>query len=195
MRVRVLMCACVLTVTAAACDRSTARGSDSADQVSSPPADSSRSGTPRSPWTVDARGIGAVRAGMSLQELSGVLGEQVQPTYQGNETCEIVQPRALPKGVFVMILYDSVARVDVMERGPLTSEGASIGDHESRILELYAGRARVEPHKYTGPIGHYVIVTPPEDTLHRIIFETDGQRVLRYRAGRLPGVRFVEGCS
>ncbi|MGQ0538137.1 MAG: hypothetical protein ACT4R6_04255 [Gemmatimonadaceae bacterium] len=51
------------------------------------------------------------------------------------------------------------------------------------------------PHKYTGPTGHYVIVQTTGDTLHRLIFETDGSRVVRFRAGRSPAVDYVEGCS
>ncbi len=30
---------------------------------------------------------------------------------------------------------------------------------------------------------------------YQIIFETDGKKVLKYRAGVLPGVGFVEGCG
>jgi hypothetical protein len=31
--------------------------------------------------------------------------------------------------------------------------------------------------------------------MFRIVFETDGQRVTRFRAGRLPAVQYVEGCG
>ncbi len=147
------------------------------------------------PLTVDARGAGPVRIGMTLAELSAAMGETLQPAYQSSATCDHVQPRMLPKGMYVMILDDSVARVDVDAPGILTSEGAGVGDLESRVLALYGTRAKVQPHKYTGPTGHYVIVETPGDTLHRIIFETDGQKVERYRAGRRPGVDFVEGCA
>jgi hypothetical protein len=94
-----------------------------------------------------------------------------------------------------MIIDDTVARVEVDSAGILTAEGAGVGDTESSVILLYQGRVDVEPHKYTGPQGHYLVVTPPNDTLHKIIFETDGERIVRYRAGRLPAVRFVEGCS
>jgi hypothetical protein len=148
-------------------------------------------------WTVDPHGIGIVRVGMSLAQLSAAVGESLRPGYQLNETCDHVQPKALPKGVRLMILEDSVARIEVDERGVLTSEGAGVGDLESHVIALYGARARVAPHKYTGPTGHYVIVDAPAagDTLYRIIFETDGQRVERYRAGRRPGVDYVEGCA
>ena len=35
----------------------------------------------------------------------------------------------------------------------------------------------------------------PEDSARRLIFETDGQRVVRYRAGITPAVEYVEGCA
>jgi hypothetical protein len=34
-----------------------------------------------------------------------------------------------------------------------------------------------------------------QDKEFRIVFETDGNRVDRFRAGRLPEVKFPEGCS
>lgn len=60
---------------------------------------------------------------------------------------------------------------------------------------MYPGRVEVQPHKYTGPEGHYLSVSVPSDTLLRIIFETDGRVVTRYRAGRRPAVEYVEGRS
>ena len=166
-------------------------------RVAQQPADSSMASgdSAETTWTVDARGIGPVQVGMSLEQLGAAVGEVVRPAYQINETCDFVTPTVLPKGVSLMVIDDSVARVDVEVPGILTSEGAGVGDSETRLLALYGARARVTPHKYTGPTGHYVIVDTPGDTLHRIIFETDGQKVERYRAGRAPGVDYVEGCA
>jgi hypothetical protein len=76
-----------------------------------------------------------------------------------------------------------------------TSEGAGVGDTEASVLARYEGRVRVEPHKYAGPTGHYLVVAAPPDTSHLIIFETDEGTVVTYRAGRTPEVRYVEGCS
>jgi hypothetical protein len=63
-----------------------------------------------------------------------------------------------------------------------------------RVMELYP-TARRTPHKYTD--GAYLIVMPfaPADTLHRYVFETDGQRVTVYRAGLYPPVEYVESCG
>jgi hypothetical protein len=147
------------------------------------------------PWTVDAEGIGRVRTGVTVAQLSEALGTDVKPVYDYNPSCTHVRSPGLPTGVALMIIDDTVARVEVDSAAILTAEGAGVGDTESSVILLYQGRVDVEPHKYTGPQGHYLVVTPPNDTLHKIIFETDGERIVRYRAGRLPAVRFVEGCS
>ena len=178
---------------AGACGRSEPQPGGGAGKASDTA--SSDSGVNTAALTVDARGVGPVRIGMTLRELGAAVGETLQPKYEINETCDYVDPKALPKGLAIMIVEDSVARVDIDEPGILTTEGAGVGDLESRVLALYGTRAQVQPHKYTGPTGHYVIVETPGDTLHRIVFETDGQKVERYRAGRRPAVDFVEGCA
>jgi hypothetical protein len=143
-------------------------------------------------WIVRADGIGPLRVGVALASASSTLGEELRVTESG---CDHVNPTTMPDGVLLMIIDDTVARVEVDTAGVRTAEGAQVGDSESRVLELYGALARIEPHKYTYPDGHYVVVAPPGDTLHRIIFETFKGRVTTYRAGRLPAVQLVEGCS
>ena len=143
-------------------------------------------------WIVRADGIGPLRVGVTLAEASRTLGETLRITQAG---CDHVNPTTMPEGILLMVIDDTVARVEIDSAGIRTTEGAQVGDSESRVLELYGARARIEPHKYTYPDGHYVVVTPPGDTLHRIIFETLKGRVTTYRAGRVPAVQLVEGCS
>jgi hypothetical protein len=142
-------------------------------------------------WVVRADGIGPLQVGVPLAMASRTLGEELRVT----EACDHVNPATMPDGILLMIIDDTVARVEVDSAGIRTAEGAQVGDSESRVLELYGARAKIEPHKYTYPDGHYVVVTPPRDTLHRIIFETFKGRVTTYRAGRVPAVQLVEGCS
>ena len=137
-------------------------------------------------------GIGPLRVGVTLAEVTRSLGE---PLSVVNEECDHVNPTRMPEGILLMIIEDTLVRVQIDSAGVRTVEGAQVGDSESRILELYGARARIEPHKYTYPDGHYVVVTPPGDTLHRIIFETLKGRVTTYRSGRVPAVQYVEGCS
>lgn len=143
-------------------------------------------------WVVRPNGIGPLQVGIPLAAASRALGEQLVVHEPG---CDHVNPATMPDGILLMVIDDTVARVEVDSAGIPTVEGAQVGDSESRVLELYGARARIEPHKYTYPDGHYVVVTPPGDTLHRIIFETFKGRVTTYRAGRVPAVQLVEGCS
>ena len=94
-----------------------------------------------------------------------------------------------------MVDHDTVVRVDVRMGDVRTAEGTGIGDSEADVLKRYEGRVRVTPGKYTGPAGHDLTVTAPPDTLHRIVFETVGQKVVHYRAGRRAAVDLVEGCA
>ena len=143
-------------------------------------------------WIVRPDGIGPLRVGVRLAEVGRSLGE---PLSVVNEECDHVNPTKTPEGVLLMVIEDTLVRVQVDSAGVRTVEGAQVGDSESRILELYGARARIEPHKYSYPEGHYVVVTPPGDTVHRIIFETFKGRVTKYRAGRRPAVEYVEGCA
>ena len=182
--------ALVLLTSMLACEQRTAQNTDSS-VAPAEPAELPAPGT----WTVDAEGIGRVRTGITVAALGETLGTEITPVYDFNPSCTHVKPAALPSGVALMIVSDTVARVEVTSGDVKTAEGAGIGDAESDVVALYQGRNEVQPHKYTGPEGHYVVVTPAGDSLHQIIFETDGQKVLRYRAGRVPAVQLVEGCA
>lgn len=143
--------------------------------------------------TAHARGFGPVRAGMTLAEAERALGAAL--VRHQTEPCYFVVVEGRPDVAF-MIIDGRIARLDVRRQATVkTAEGAGIGDPEARIHALYPGRVEVQPHEYTD--GHYLVVTPkaPADSTYRMIFETDGERVLRYRTGRLPEVSWVEGCS
>ena len=94
-----------------------------------------------------------------------------------------------------MVVDGEVARVEVSGSGVVaTTAGARVGDTEARINQLYPDRVQTTPHKYTD--GHYLTVRGSgADSIHRLVFETDGRRVTRYRGGRMPEVEWVEGCS
>ena len=184
-------CVCVLTVVAAC-------ATDSA-----PPRNDSAEATAAAAWVVRPDSFGPIALGAPLAHAQGVLGDSLLKEANDatlNVMCEEMWWPLMPTGSTLMVLRDSVdvpaqiERVDIVAAGVRTAEGAGVGDSEARVLELYRGRIRVEPHKYTGPRGHYLVVSDSRDTLHRIIFETDGQRVTRYRAGRRPAVEQVEGC-
>jgi hypothetical protein len=144
---------------------------------------------------VTAEGFAGVKFGMTVVQAEAALGDKLKSIGEGEGNCSYVEPQGTHKGMLFMVVDGTIARLDVQETAKfVTDTGAKIGDSEQRVLELYKGRTKVEEHKYTGPEGHYVLVLGP-DGKAQIVFETDGGKVVSYRAGRQPEVEWVEGCS
>jgi hypothetical protein len=141
-------------------------------------------------------GLGQVQIGMNLDDAvnMGLLNEN--PAMKPN--CDFVFPAVgagIPDGVSVMVVHGKVARIDVDTGSVTTEDGAKIGDTEDDLKKIYDGDLQTEPHKFIAG-GHYMIVAGDSTSLGKaIVFETDGQRVTSFRAGRLPEVKMVEGCS
>jgi hypothetical protein len=143
-------------------------------------------------------GIGALQVGMTVSEAGAALRDSLVVTYDlFDHECDYVATSSLPPHIWLMVVGDTVVRIDVGDSSTVvTEEGAGIGTSESRLLGMYAGRVRVEPHPYSGPEWHYVIVDRAVgDTTHALVFETDGQRVTRFRGGLRPAVEWIEGCA
>jgi hypothetical protein len=148
-------------------------------------------------WPVTLRGIGPVQVGMTVHELEQVLRGKLLPLGHSSEdgTCTMVQPPAGLPGIAFMMSTGSLARVDIAMPGIRSLSGAQVGDPEGRLLELYPGRLTVQPHLYEEG-GHYLTFEPRDsaDRGFRMVFETDGKVVTRFRAGRVPEVHWVELC-
>ena len=129
---------------------------------------------------------------MTADDARRVLG---LPAGKGSEGCSYLGGTAGTRlHANVMLSNDTVVRFDVLDSAIATAEGARVGDTEARIRQLYQGRVVEQPHKYVAG-GHYFVVSPAGATGQRIVFETDGRVVTRYRAGREPEVENVEGCG
>ena len=136
-------------------------------------------------------GISPLRIGMTAAEARQALGMPASSAKSGE--CSYLDTKGRTHA-FVMLVRDTVVRLDVRDSSLATAAGARVGDAESRGLGLYRGRVKSEPHKYV-PNGHYLIVASPSDSTRQLVLETDGKRVTAWRIGRLPEVRWVEGCS
>lgn len=147
-------------------------------------------------WVVSIRGYGPIEAGMTIGEASAAGGRPLASPAPGSESCDFVGfvDDSVP-AIRFMTMDGRITRVDVNDTTISTVHDIRIGDTEARVQKAYRGRIRVEPHKYEQ--GHYLIVGPAiqADSGFELVFETDGQRVTRYRAGQVPEVELVEGCS
>lgn len=143
---------------------------------------------------VSGEGFAGVKFGMSVADAEKALGHKFK-ALGGEANCAYVEPVDAYDGIAFMVVDGAIARIDVQETDTVvTDTGAKVGDTEAHVLDLYKGRTSVQPHKYTGPEGHYVLVLGA-DGKAQIVFETDGKKVVSYRAGRQPEVEWVEGCS
>lgn len=142
--------------------------------------------------------LGAVRVGMTVDEASQAAGfPMVSLGGEASPGCRFYQPVGGPAGVAFMVTEERIARVDIGENSPIrTRSGFGIGSTRAQLEARFPGQIQVRPHEYTD--GQYVIFVPRDaaDQNYRIVFETDRQgTVLRYRAGKLSEVLWIEGCA
>jgi hypothetical protein len=144
-------------------------------------------------WVVRPDGVGPVRIGMSLAQLSTTLHERFPiPEDKEEQRCFYVNPANHP-GVGIMIEEGRVTRVDVERRGTSTSEGVRVGDSETYAMEVYDQKLKVEPHAYTAPKGHYLTIHSSDDR-YGIKFETYEGKIVKFYAGQLKAISYIEGC-
>jgi hypothetical protein len=145
-------------------------------------------------WQVGIAHYGPLQYGMDVPAAEAAIGRSLMDvTDREPDWCDYA---FLPVGsdtVAVMVVGRRVVRVDVDRRGISTDRGVRVGDPASRVREAYAERVSVEPHRYID--GQYLIVTAESPGTTAIVFETSADTIINYRAGVLPEVRWVEGCS
>lgn len=155
-------------------------------------ADSSAA-TTGSRWTARPDGVGPLRVGMTAAQVRAAAGLPAGGA-DTDSACHYLALPNLPKRLGVMLESGLVTRIDVRDTSVATAEGIRVLSPQDSALAAYAGRVQVQPHKYSRGWS-YLVVMPPGDSLHRIVFEGDGNRVTMYRVGRVPAVEYVEGCS
>jgi hypothetical protein len=145
-----------------------------------------------SDWAITLHGAGPIRFGMSVAEASGAMGATIGAAPQG---CDYASIPGAPVGMRFMVVEGRIVRVEVDSAGLPSDRGAGVGMSEAEVQGRYGDSLQIMPHKYD-TAGHYLVHAPgAPDTAYRVLFETDGARVTRYRAGQLPEVQWVEGCS
>ena len=151
------------------------------------------SGCGESRLHADFDGLGSVRIGFTVDELSEALGKSVTlPTDPEDQGCFYV-PGDADSSYSFMVVGGSVARVDIDTPEIPTQLGARVGDSLDRVRQLYGAALEEAPHKYTGPRDLYLTVWSP-DRASALRFETSDGKVSRFYVGRASEVQYVEGC-
>jgi hypothetical protein len=112
-------------------------------------------------------------------------------------SCYYLYSDSMPnqRGVSFMLEDGRFVRYDVHDRRQTAPGNIVVGDSTAAIMQAYAGHVHNQPHKYIDG-ARTLIVTPPQDTQARLIFETDANdRIVEWRVGIPPHVYYVEGCS
>jgi hypothetical protein len=150
--------------------------------------------TPRS--KVSTAGLGPVKIGMTKARAERAGNVQMRWLGPALGPCRYMRPRDRSIRASFMTTRGRIVRVDVARRGIRTVSGFRVRDSEQAVRDRFAGRLRVTPHHYVRG-GWYLEVVPrdEDERNRRVIFETDGERVTYIRAGRLPEVRYIEGCA
>lgn len=188
---RLLMVPAVMLLAAAGCERAPDDEPAAAAPRANDTADSPAS------WRLDAESFGPLRIGMNKDAIASLVPgtfSLAAPSEPGG--CGYATWDAVPGGVRLMFAGDTLVRVEADSSSLQTTLGTRVGDSAARIDSLHGAPLRRMPHKYTS--GQYLIAVapPPADTLHRMVYETDSAgRVVKVRAGRVPQVEWVEGCS
>jgi|TARA_B100001146_G_C16044060_1_gene374891 hypothetical protein len=109
--------------------------------------------------------------------------------------CFLATPDDAPTGITFWIVESTLERVDVDTPAITTRSGAGLGDSEARILELFGELIHTRP--LADGSGNLLALVPKDfsDRQFRVMFQTDGERVVRMWSGRLPWAEWMAGCS
>ena len=133
---------------------------------------------------------------MTLEEARIAVGGALIRDKDQEWECFYVQPATAPSGLALMITEGRVARIDVFSPKYVTVSGSKVGFGQEKTQQLYGGRLKLTVHQYN-KTGRYLTFVPDSatDAAYRMVFETDGRHVTQIRAGKMPEVAWVEGCS
>jgi predicted small secreted protein len=134
---------------------------------------------------------------MTIQQANVAAGLQFVPLGSGGEPqCQYYQPEKRLKGIGLMVTNGVISRVDITNPRIKTLSGIKVGNTEKQVRSVYGSKIQVKQHHYNSK-GHYLIYVPQDDRDRRyqIVFETDGQRVVNWRFGKVEEVNWIEGCS
>jgi|KBSMisStaDraftv2_1062788.scaffolds.fasta_scaffold94588_5 hypothetical protein len=141
-------------------------------------------------WVVRRDGVGPVKIGMTLPQLSMALHEKFAvPESKADQGCFYVTATKHPQ-FSLMIENKHLVRVDVDKSGVATAEGVQVGDPEERVRQVYGSGLKVEPQHYTD--GHYLTLRSGDDGIR---FETEEGKVSTFYAGTFEAIQYVEGCQ
>jgi len=144
---------------------------------------------------VSINGLGPIKIGMTEHQAERA-GQVSLPGDGSGPGCRYIYLNQGPIRADFMLRNNRIVRVDLVRRGVRTTGDVRIGDSEASVRRRFAGRLRIQPTKYIE--GGFDLEVRPRrrsERNRRLIFGTDGKKVVYVQAGRLPEVHQVERCG
>lgn len=140
-------------------------------------------------------GAGPANVGASPREISLALGRvvEIDDAWDTGGECVYYGFTSLGEGVGGIGTDDVLHRIDVTEGQWTTKSGVGVGSTANEVLAAYPDKIEVTQHTYV-PDGNYLSYRNDAGEI-RMVFETDDNRVTRYRVGRPGWVEMIEGCA
>jgi hypothetical protein len=145
-------------------------------------------------WDVTLERAGPVRFGMTAREASSAAGVTAGNAAPADSACHYWVPPGAPTGLRLMLENGIVVRADADSTGPTILGTLGVGSPVESVVVTLGPSLQVSPHKYQWEQG-WRYLSFSDDSTHRLVFEVDSHVVRSWRAGLLPAVEYVEGCS
>ena len=138
-------------------------------------------------------GLDTVHFGMTAAVAQRAAGSRFTPVTPRGE-CFLVTPDEAPEGITFWIVEGTVERVDIDTDEISTRSGGRIGRTEDWIRQAWPDHIQASP--LPDGSGNLLAFVPRDesDREFRVMFQTDGEKVVRMWAGRLPWVAELGGC-
>jgi len=202
---RTSIVASIAALSLAACSQPESAAPETAPPVAEAPAESP---TPAAdPNVLTAEGLGALKIGMTLAEVTAAVGPDSNPGAVGGadpQACDEFRPERAPEGVLVMIEQGVLTRVSLVRASTLkTDRGFGIGSQGSAIKAAYGGGVVAQPAKYEAAPAEDLFVWAKggstsyvtDATARGVRYEVGADGLVKaVRAGG-PSIQLVEGCS
>jgi hypothetical protein len=96
--------------------------------------------------------------------------------------------------VVVVVDQGVVSRIETRDPRYATLSGVRVGDDVAKARRVYGQRMRVTPHLYFAN-GLTMALYSPDREFALVMESNDSGRIIALRAGSVPAVEFLEGCS
>lgn len=162
---------------------------------------------------VGLRNLGPISIGMTVEQLAQAAQVEMirQPDYDtaiAATNCAYMSPATIPgyvpppnsgnkSPIAFMIVDGMLARIDILGGDFQTSTGIQVGSSEQEVQAAFGGSSPLPPRAFIGPPFRYLTATPRGEDLEnfRLVFESDGAKVVQFRVGQLPQVEWKTGCT